>query len=169
MASAAHSQGSTPQAGASLALQSITNAHTTTAQAPGGSQKSVTSVNSTPPMDKKGYPELSRFMALDDGMLQFKRFAALNAHSLLMQQAELLVLEQNLGARGTADRQYGHHTEVEKLMEPIAAASNVSSTPNVNATSNVKTYNQQWELVLEIRSRLKDYSKSCTKHKRRLC
>ena len=148
MATPPQSHGNSPQAGGGLALQPISNATATQATMSGGHQSNGSSVSITRKQDKKGYPDLSRFMALDDGMLQFKRFAELNAHSLLMQQAEILVLEEDLKACANANRQdFGtkYDTRVEELME----------------LNSKNEHSEQWKLVLQIRTRLKDYSTLC--------
>ncbi|GME32979.1 hypothetical protein GTA08_BOTSDO10868 [Neofusicoccum parvum] len=91
-----------------------------------------------------GYPEMASLMGPFRGMALFKRFSALNARSLLYQQAELLELEADLEAYTEADR--------------------ISGLPfHQNATALIGARNKefdgrQWRLVLEIREKLKEYN-----------
>lgn len=78
------------------------------------------------------------------GMAIFKRFAALNARSLLYQQAELLDLEAGLEAHTEADRQAGmpFHRNAMALLD--------ARNDSVNG--------RQWGLIKEVREKLKEYS-----------
>ena len=70
-----------------------------------------------------GYYAFSEMMAPDRGYAQFKRFAKLNAHSLLMQQAELLYLEQELYTIAAQDERSGleHSRSVKSLLDSAEA------------------------------------------------
>lgn len=93
-----------------------------------------------------GYYAFSELMSLDRGYAQFKRFAKLNAHSLLIQQAELLYLESELYTIAAHDERSGleHSRSVKSLLDSAEADRD----------------NEQWELILRIRTKLKDYSES---------
>lgn len=93
---------------------------------------------------ENGYPGLSRLMGPHKGMAIFKRFSALNARSLLYQQAEILDLEAELEAHTEADRQAGmpYHRDAMALLD----------------AKNDGVKRRQWALIVEIRERLKEYS-----------
>ena len=92
-----------------------------------------------------GYPELASVMGPHRGMALFKRFAALNARSLLHRQAELLDMEEQLHVQTELDRKLGlpFHTDARALLR--------SRDDPVNG--------RQWHMILEIREKLKEYSK----------
>ena len=92
----------------------------------------------------EGYPALARIMGPYPSMAIFKRFATLNAHSLLMQQAEILLLERELKAMMESDRTDG-------LAYDKKAADLIGSVENGPDDA-------QWRLIVEIRQRLEDYS-----------
>jgi len=95
---------------------------------------------------QNGYPGLAKFIGqdLDQGLGIFKQFAELNARNLLYMQAELLCLEQELDVityvdeRGTDPSTKNFARSVWEMRKP----------PN----------RPQWDKVLEIRRKLKDYS-----------
>jgi len=82
-----------------------------------------------------GYPALANLMGQHGSMALYKQFADLSAHSLLMQQVELLDLQREL------DNQQGLG------LDEKATASMHSQPPN----------DGHWQLVLTIRQRLKEY------------
>lgn len=96
----------------------------------------------------RGYPALARIMGPYPGMAIFKRFATLNAHSILMQQAKLLLLERNLDAMMASDRDDG-------LSYDDKAANLITSVENGPDDA-------QWELILEIHAKLEKYSPCLT-------
>jgi hypothetical protein len=71
----------------------------------------------------------------------YKQFASLTAHSLLMQQVELLDLQRELEIQAEEDRKMGLGYD-EKATVFVH-----SKDPN----------DRQWKLVLEIRLRLEQY------------
>lgn len=91
-----------------------------------------------------GYHPLAQVMSLDPGTAMFKRFAQLNAHSLLIQQAEILDLERQLLVLATVNKKRGLHY-------------NTIAIDLINA-GRANNDDEQWRLVLHIRSKLKDYS-----------
>jgi hypothetical protein len=90
------------------------------------------------------------------GMSMFKRFAPLNARNLLYMQAEIVDLEQQLEILAVDDEtgtEVSHHdfaVKALKLRESILDEDG--------------DHGDQWEKVLEIRERLKEYSKDCQSH-----
>lgn len=94
----------------------------------------------------RGYPALAQLMGPNAGMAVFKRFAELNTHSLLMQQAHLLRLEAELQAQQLADD-----------LNPCAYNKKVHCLVDDRFDPGKKA--QQWGLHVEIREQLKEYSK----------
>ena len=95
-----------------------------------------------------GYPSLAKVMGPYPGMALFKRFAVLNARNLLYMQAELIDLELQFDILTSQDhtssdpRRRAFAKEFLKLSEPL---------DGLQA--------QQWQKALEIREKLKEYSK----------
>lgn len=96
-----------------------------------------------------GYPALADLIGPHKSLAMYKQFASLTAHSLLMQQVELLDLQRDLELQAEIDRK-NHLGYDEKAHTFIH-----SKKPN----------DTQWQLVLEIRQRLDQYRRS----KERLC
>ena len=98
----------------------------------------------TPTTVARGYPALARIMGPYPGMSMFKRFAQLNARNLLYMQAEIIDLEQQLEIIALEDEtgtEASHHdfsVDALKLREDADG--------------------EQWEMILAIRGKLKDYS-----------
>lgn len=93
----------------------------------------------------KGYPDLAKIMGPHSGMSLFKRFASLNAKNTLYMQAELLDLERQLDGLEKYDK------EDEGLPYYKDALS------LVNCESNGMNP-EQWQLILRIREKLREYS-----------
>lgn len=91
---------------------------------------------------RRGYPALARLMGPYTGMAMYKRFGVLNAHSLLLQQAELLDLEQQFDLQAAVDRSAGLNYDEKAL--------NLLHSPTHS--------DKQWQLAKSVRERLKDYS-----------
>ena len=99
----------------------------------------------------QGYRKLAKLMATDPCVSIFQRFSEANALNLLYLQAEICLVEDELGA--------------------VAWADSVSDDPKKNGFSvsvwRLKTYlseetsetSRQWELVLKLRRLLKEYRK----------
>jgi hypothetical protein len=77
-------------------------------------------------------------------MAIYKRFTTLNAHSILMQQAELILLQRELDVMMASDKADGlpYATNAEKLIESAEAGPD----------------DAQLALVLKIREKLEKYS-----------
>jgi hypothetical protein len=93
-----------------------------------------------------GYPALADLIGQHGGMAMYKQFASLSAHSLLMQQVELLDLQRELDLQAELDnkRNLGFNEK--------ATTSIHSQLPD----------NRQWQLILTIRQRLKEYRRCVT-------
>jgi hypothetical protein len=97
----------------------------------------------------QGYPALAQVMGPHPSMAIFKRFATLNARSLLMQQAELLLLQRELDVMMASDQVDGlpYDTNAEKLID------SAQDGPD----------DAQLTLVLDIRGKLEKYSMISTR------
>jgi len=95
---------------------------------------------------QNGYPGLAKFMGgnLDQGLGIFKQFAELNTRSLLYMQAELLCLQQELDVITHVD-EHGTDPSTKNFARSVWEMKRPPNKP-------------QWEKVLEIRRKLKDYS-----------
>ena len=90
---------------------------------------------------RPGYPALADFMGGHGGMAMYKQFASLSAQSLLMQQVELLDLQRELDLQAELDNK-------QNLGFDEKATTSIHSQPPDD---------RQWQLVLTIRLRLKEY------------
>ncbi|KAK4040930.1 hypothetical protein C8A01DRAFT_15236 [Parachaetomium inaequale] len=95
-------------------------------------------------------------------MAAFRRFGALSAEDLLYRQAELVELERNLREYQEEDKKSGHEDRerygfnwdtLRRSADDDAADGNDGS---------------QWETVLEIREKLKEYHEAVLRHRRML-
>jgi len=86
----------------------------------------------------KGHPALAELTSLDGGLMIYKRFGELNAHSLLFQQAHLLKLEDDLKCQQEADRE--DHEEYNKDVRVL-----------------IEKRAEQWKIHVESRQRLRIY------------
>ena len=95
---------------------------------------------------QNGYPGLAKFVGqdLDQGLGIFKQFSQLNARNLLYMQAELLCLEQELDVITYVD-EHGTDPSTKNFARSVWE---MKKPPN----------RSQWNKVLEIRGKLKDYS-----------
>ncbi|KAI4708305.1 hypothetical protein J4E89_006927 [Alternaria sp. Ai002NY15] len=95
---------------------------------------------------QNGYPGLAKFIGhdLDQGLGIFKQFAELNARNLLYMQAELLCLEQELDVITYVD-EHGTDLTTKNFARSVWEMKKPPNRP-------------QWNKVLEIRRKLKDYS-----------
>lgn len=92
-----------------------------------------------------GYPALASIMGPFPSLGMYKRFGQLNSYNLLVRQAELLHLEAKLRTRITMDKEGGldYHKSVWDLMQSASAEGSGE---------------EQWNLTLQIRSKLGEYS-----------
>lgn len=103
------------------------------------------------PEVKDGYPGLSHLMGHDEALGIFKRFSALNSRNLLYMQAELLDLELQLDAFTESD---------DKAQTDSGSSRYARSAAELRASlhSENKSHRRQWQLMLEARNKLKEYS-----------
>lgn len=101
----------------------------------------------------EGYPKMGLLMGKCPEYAIFRRFGALNAENLLYLQAELKVLEAKLRIYQEADRNSEH--EDRKIYsldwETLENSGN-------NATTSSGNEQNQWNTILAIRGKLKEYS-----------
>lgn len=95
------------------------------------------------------YNKLSKFMSSWPEVAIFRRFGALNAQNLLFLQAELVRLEDQLQNIREDDAQ---SADLEKKLSHQSWRSLVLAHEQGDASTS------QWQKVLEIRDKLKEYS-----------
>jgi len=104
----------------------------------------------------EGYATIGKLMGHHPQLALFRRFGALNAQNLLYLQAELTYLELELRVVEGKNRQSSHPQKRDytgswwKLRQGYELQ--VSQTPTGEQ--------HQWGIVLKIREKLKEYSKS---------
>ncbi|KAM0716127.1 hypothetical protein Q7P37_008641 [Cladosporium fusiforme] len=96
--------------------------------------------------EPKGYFALAHIMGLGSGTAMFKRFAQLNLHSLLIQQAELLDLQRQLDVAISVDKGRGLHFDTIALDLIEAGKDGIND--------------EQWKLVMQIREKLRTYNEA---------
>jgi len=106
------------------------------------------------PMKPRGYRNLALAMGTSPQFAIFKRFGALNAQNLLYLQAELTVLEERLQKYIKEDQEAGGDGGRDIYDRDWETLKN-SCDPNSAVGSDYK----QWRTFLEIREKLKEYSK----------
>ncbi|KAH7381374.1 hypothetical protein DE146DRAFT_793337 [Phaeosphaeria sp. MPI-PUGE-AT-0046c] len=98
-----------------------------------------------------GYSKLASMMGLNPELAIFRRFSALNAHSLLLLQAELVFLENKLKRCIDADTAYGH--DLRTIYDRDWQSMFESATKPDGCA-------EQWETVVRARSVLKEYNEA---------
>lgn len=93
------------------------------------------------------YTRLAALIGNHEELALFRRFAALNAKSLLYMQAELVHLEAELENIANEDS-FSGHGEKESFEVSFSKLKDSCGTEN----------DLQWRRVLEIRHKLKEYS-----------
>ena len=91
----------------------------------------------------EGYHKIARLMAHNNALFTFRKFARLNALNLLYLQAELIHLEKDLDDRAEKDKQAGLPHYAKDWLS--------LSESKRDGTS------EQWQKILEIREKLKEY------------
>jgi hypothetical protein len=96
-----------------------------------------------------GYTKVARLMGNHNEMAAFRGFQALNFQNLLYQQAELIELETELQALALADKSSDHpsRTLYEKHWRLLSRSAGDGN-------------NEQWQKVLQIRAKLREYCES---------
>ncbi len=96
----------------------------------------------------QGYPRLAGRMGLIPETAIFRRFSALNIRNLLYLQAELMNLEMELQKQELEDKASGHEFK-----------QNFSRDWYKVTSPDPASEHYQWSLILNIREKLKQYSK----------
>jgi hypothetical protein len=99
--------------------------------------------------DMDGYNKLAAVIGRHQGLSMYSRFPVLNAKSLLWMQAELIHLEQQLKNIAIEDSRSGNEGR-EKYQYSLL---------HLKCSSGKDGQDRQWRLILEIRIKLKEYSK----------
>jgi hypothetical protein len=94
-----------------------------------------------------GWPRVAKLMAETPDFAAFSRFQDLNIKSLLYYQAELTLLRKKLHVEEWNDFRDGDEENAKKFFKRADRLVS-SKTPN----------NKQWNLVLDMRRLLKEYS-----------
>lgn len=102
---------------------------------------------------KDGYPGLAQLMGHDESLGLFKKFSALNSRNLLYMQAELLDLEIKLETYTQADN------EMPRTDQRAHYARSASQLRR-SLCSTEESDRRQWQLMLEVRRKLEEYSMS---------
>ena len=100
-----------------------------------------------------GYPKLAGQMELIPETAIFRRFGALNAQNLLYLQAELIYLEKQLRNCELVDNQSRHGSKSKYALDWFWLSQSAIDGDEI-----------QWNFVLKIREKLKEYSKSKIRH-----
>jgi hypothetical protein len=96
----------------------------------------------------EGYSQVADFMSHAGEMAMFRRFGRLNVENLLYLQAELVQLEKELADLAKPEQQPCHPN-----------APKYRSNWSYLRHSDRDGHGEQWQKILEIRSKLKEYSK----------
>ena len=109
--------------------------------------QSSTSSSSSPKAKKSdyNYRALAELVGRQPGLAVFRRFSSLNAKNLLYLQAEIADLEQQLGDCEKKDLE-SDDTDQSQFLWSVAELK--------------KSNGEQWQKILELRIKLKEYSKS---------
>jgi hypothetical protein len=98
----------------------------------------------------EGYAKIAWRMSMNPDLVLFRRFQALNAQNLLYLQAELVHLEYSLREQAAADSLSG--SEQRRLYSRDWYTLK-------NASEAEGGDERQWQIILETRAKLKEYSR----------
>ena len=101
-----------------------------------------------PAWPTQSYSSLAELLGSHDGLAIYRRFATLNAQNLLYLQSELINLEDELKRLVVADSN-SENEQRRKFKSDIT---------KLKAASANEIEGRQWQKVLEIREKLKEYS-----------
>ena len=102
----------------------------------------------------EGYVKLSSLMGAYPEVAIFRRFRALNAQNLVYLQAELVALEKDLRVCATEDEASGNLERARYSKDWFTLSQ------STNGNSSDESSGKQWKLILTIRQKLMEYSKS---------
>jgi hypothetical protein len=99
----------------------------------------------------EGYDRLGLMMGMVPEMAILRRFGALSAEDLLFRQAELVELERSLREYQKEDKESSHEDRERYGFnwDTLRRSADEDAAPGNDGS--------QWETILEIREKLKDY------------
>ena len=100
----------------------------------------------------EGYAKLASLMGSNPEVAILRRFSALNAQNLLYLQAELVDLEEDLRAIAAEDNTSEDPDRV------IYSRDWYTLSRSKNHTADNKDAGRQWQIILSIREKLREYS-----------
>ncbi len=103
----------------------------------------------------EGYPKIASLMGAHPEVAIFRRFGALNAQNLLYLQAELVALEKDLRTCAAEDWASKDTDRVFYCRDWYSLSSSWD-----NESSDSEVTGRQWQIMLKIREKLKEYSPS---------
>ncbi|KAL8836805.1 MAG: hypothetical protein Q9170_002766 [Blastenia crenularia] len=101
-----------------------------------------------------GYPGFAQLLGNNGGLAIFRRFATLNAQNLLYLQAELSKLEDELKDLAISDSQSSD--EKRRSFQ--------FNIRDLKCIHNDSISSRQWQKILEIRAKLKEYNETMLQH-----
>lgn len=107
------------------------------------------------PNRAEGYDRLGLLMGMIPQMAAFRRFGALSAEDLLYRQAELVELERSLREYQKEDRLSGQEDRERYAFNWDTLRRSADDDAAVGNDGS------QWETILEIREKLKEYRAFC--------
>ena len=96
----------------------------------------------------QSYASLAELLGSHDGLAIYRRFSTLNAQNLLYLQSELIILEDEL-RRLVLEDSNSQNEQRRSFKSKITA---------LKAAPGEEVEGRQWQKVLEIREKLKEYS-----------
>ena len=102
----------------------------------------------------EGYAKLASIMGSHPEVAILRRFGALNAQNLLYLQAELVALEDDLRAIAAED------IASDDLDRAAYSRDWYTLSNSENPTAGNEDAGRQWQIILSIREKLKEYSRS---------
>jgi hypothetical protein len=105
----------------------------------------------------RGYPDFANFIASDYSLSIYRKFAVLGARNLLYLQAELQLLELQLGELDDEDKKtIGWSRNSDEALETEKAARSWEDL-NRLATEGNEEKTQKLEMIYKIRNLMKEY------------
>lgn len=101
----------------------------------------------------EGHAKVAALMGAYPEVAIFRRFAAMNAQNLLYLQAELIELERKLKMYATEDANSKHPKRILYSRHWLSLSGSINNPEHDDC-------DKQWNIILTIRERLKEYSRS---------
>ena len=102
----------------------------------------------------EGYANLASLMGSHPEVAIVRRFGALNAQNLLYLQAELVALEDDLRAIAAEDSASDDRNRANYSRDWYTLSM------SRNGTASDENAGKQWQIILRLREKLKEYSRS---------